>query len=194
VRNFLTIFLIVLLFPLVGGTDSTPNLLKETRLIRRVYLEVLSVPPTPIEMEWYLVYNKDSYLTALNHVIKERARRDAGYPTIKMKSYYETDLFKNKTPEKLPKEVLHFIIKYQVGGVNDTLESCISKMIDNAIVVADNHPVDGFDYLAECLINRTLSMKEANDLLKEYRKYSNEREGYQTVFNKLIEFEDFLFN
>lgn len=193
-RNFLTIFLIVLLFPLVGGTDSTANLLKETRLIRKVYLEVLNLPPTPIEMEWYLVYNKDSYFTALNHVIKERSKREAGYPTIKMKSYYETDLFKNKTPEKLPKEVLHFIIKYQVGGVNDTLESCINKMIDNAMVVADNHPVDGFDYLSECLMNRTLSMKEANDLLKEYRKYSSEREGYQAVFNKLIEFEDFLFN
>ena len=193
-RKFLTIFLIVLLFPLEGGTDSTNNLLRETHLIRRLYLEILNIPPTPHEMEWYLVYNKDSYQTALNHAIKERAKRDAGYPTIKMKAYYETDLFKNKSPEKLPKQVLNFIIKYQAGGVNDTLETCINKLIQTAIVVSDSDPVNGFDYLAECLINRPLSAKEANDLLKEYRKHSKEKDGYLAVFNSLTQFEDFLFD
>ena len=193
-RKFLTIFLIVVLFPLEGGTDSTTNLLKEIHLIRRVYLEVLKIPPTPQEMDWYIVYNKEPYYTALNHVIKERAKRDAGYPTIKMKAYYETDSFKDKPSQKLPKEVLNFIIKYQAGGVNDTMETCINKLIETAMVVAGHDPVDGFDYLAECLINRSLSAKEANDLLKEYRKHTKEKDGYLAVFNSLTQFEDFLFD
>lgn len=193
-RKFLTIVLIVFLFPLEGGSDSTNSLSKEMRLIRRLYLEVLNAPPTPSEIEWYFVYNKNPYNTALNQVLKERAKRDAGYPTIKMKAYYETDSFKNKPPEKLTKQALNFIIKYQAGGVNDTVESCINKLIEDAIAVSDGHPVDGFDYLSECLINRLLSAAEADRLMKEYQKHPDEKSGYLAVFNLLTQFEDFLFN
>jgi hypothetical protein len=148
------------------------------RLIRRLYLEVLNAPPTPSEIEWYFVYNKNPYNTALNQVLKERAKRDAGYPTIKMKAYYETDSFKNKPPEKLTKQALNFI----------------NKLIEDAIAVSDGHPVDGFDYLSECLINRLLSAAEADRLMKEYQKHPDEKSGYLAVFNLLTQFEDFLFN
>lgn len=186
-RRLILCLLAVCIFTQTAGSRDPLDFKKETRLIRKLYLDTLKVPPSLSEMEWYMVYNHHPYETAVEEVLERRT--SYGLPNIKDKKFYLSDEYMKREPELLNSWQRDMIIKYQSGDSRLSVDEASLKIIKTATVLAERDLLEGFDYLAECLMNRTLSVKESNSLLQIYK----EKDGFGAVFNEIKTYRDFLY-
>jgi len=154
----------------------------DARLIRRLYLDSTGMPPTIEEIEWYTIYNRDGYKIAVDWVIS--------YTNTNMRDYYLKEEYKNNQPVEIPQNILNNIIKYQVGNLKYTNKQAELKMIEfGGNLYTD--PLDIIDYFSLNMMARVTHIDEANLLLRVFRSFKNETEGYLEVISLIKEFRDF---
>lgn len=175
--------------PLSFGEEGN-NKVKESQLIRRVYLDVLNVPPSIKELEWYEVYNTNGYVLAVEYVLNNKS--NVLIPSFKkiLKEFLLSQEYKLKEFTPLSLEQRDIIIKYQ-SGIWTSEEEANKKLVLDAIISNEPGVMDPIDYLAECLMGRDTSAEEATLLNKILKRYPSEEEGYLMVLEELKTFKDF---
>lgn len=179
--------IVSILFLLIGTSSiGTNNSLKESRLIRRLYLDLLFYPPTPEELDWFLVYNtSNSYEVAVNWILSLPGIIGEDIDKDQYKIYLFSANYKNKLPIKLTPKEVDFLIKYQSGKKQCSIEIASQYFIKYAIQWKGSNPLDVIDYMALCLMAEETTVEEANKLLGIFRKYPVENEGYLAVLEEL---------
>jgi hypothetical protein len=173
------LLLILIFFPLTSS--SREKIKEDQRLIRRVFLDIKCVPPSPAELNWYLCYNHDPYLAAINWCTED----------ISLRKYLMSDKYKQIPPVKLNQKMLDLIIKYQCGNVNLTTQEADVLLIELATKEGLNDVVDTIDHMAICLMARSTNTTEINELLKIFKTQPNEKNGYLAVLNQLKTYTDY---
>lgn len=195
-RTFLLgLFVLLTLGAIEKNISNSPeNTRLQIRLIRKLYLEVLKFPPSPKELDWYLTYNSNPYNTALSWVLDQQASKEPGYPLIKMKSFYESKSFTERSPIKMNPDEIDNIVKYQSGCKDKNLKEAEFKLVEQALKNSDGDLVDALDYLSECLLGRVLSAWEANYYINESKKsLSSTEERLLTILKLLKLHEDCIY-
>ena len=156
----------------------------DARLIRRLYLDTIKMPPTVEEIEWYTTYNKDKgYELAVDWVLTKSS-------DIKFRSYYLSNAYKQKTPTLINEDVLDNIIKYQVGNLNLTDTRAVDLLIQCGEGIYSS-PLDIIDYFSLCMMSRVTHLDEANMLLRIFRSNKAEIDGYREVISTMKTFRDY---
>lgn len=165
----------------LAGDNST----MEARMIRRVFLDVKKVPPSPAELEWYLIYNTKSYEKAVDWIVNSTNNYTL------LKTYLLSDKYKQKESIKMDQLMLDNIIKYQSGNLNNSLDEASTILVRNAISCGEDNTVDTIDYISTCLMARPTRTQEINELLQIFRGYPNDKDGYLAVLDKIKTYPDF---
>lgn len=191
-RNMMSVlwvsFLLICSSPTMGEGNNQG---KDSRLIRKMFLDVLGVPPTPPELDWYLVYNSNSYIKAVETVTDKYASplKNLLYTVLISSSYKESGRVLLSNDEK------EMIIKYQSGMKNFSLTEAENRLVELSIINRDNGEVvtEPLDFLATNLMARNTTLEEENFLSKIVKKYPSEKEGYLKALKIMETYEDFLY-
>jgi len=193
VINFRKLSIVCLVFILtcLCNFDVNASTLKETQLIRRVYLEFLHIPPSITELEWYTVYcGNEGYKLAVYDVIARTSLntsvKDVIITHLMSKEYKESA---STLMSVWQREV---IIRYQSGDVKSTVTQAEQILITCALAIKDQDILDSIDFLCDNLIARSTTIAEANSLLAVYRQFSDEVPGLYAVLQCIKEFDDFV--
>ncbi len=190
-RLLLLVFLPFLLTPAKADTASVR---KEIRKIRRAFLDVIELVPTPEEVDWYVVYNQNGYAMAVDYLIQH-------VPAEKIESTREKLLnpnYPSTEEELLDKLVLEKNVIYLSGNWNspftpEVVESSKELLIRQALLASDDNPANTIDYLVNELTCRPSTLEEANELLKIFTKVSlkaDEIDAWKTVLAHIFELHD----
>jgi len=166
------------------------NILKtksEIHQIRRLYLDVMGIPPTPQEIEWFTVYETNGYEVAVNWVCN-KMNLDKSW-----KDYYKSKSYTTQLPHLMGDLLLERIIKYQSGKPKASLQEAEQYMIQTALKASDGNIDGAIDYMSECLTNRVTSTEEINNLLREFHLYPDDTSGLNAVLAKLKQSPDYRF-
>lgn len=192
VINFrkLSMLCFVFILTCLCNFDVNASTLKETQLIRRVYLEFLHIPPSITELEWYTVYcSKEGYKLAVHDVIARTSLSKSVKDVII--SYLLSKEYKESTPTLMSVWQRDVIIRYQSGDINNTVAQAEQTLITCALALGDQDILDSIDFLCDSLLSRSTTITEANSLLAVYRQFSDEKQGLYAVLQCIKEFNDF---
>lgn len=182
-RRSVNSLFICILASLLLSVSAAEESLKEGQLIRRVYLDLLGIPPTPKELNWYLTYNKpDPLKRAVNDIVQNNES---------LKEFLLSEDYKKKPLIPLSSLTLDLIVKYQSGMLKNSLEEADRKLVDISLKVVEDD-LNPLDFMAECLIGRVTTAQEETELLKIIKKYPSEEEGYLEALKIIKTFPDFL--
>lgn len=164
---------------------------REIRMIRRAYLDVTGLLPTPEEIDWYVVYNKNGYEMAVDYLTK-KAAPELSKETLLSKEYTEAeDTLLDRTV--LEKSII-YLTGFWKGTLSDELyETALQKFIKDALLVGDDNVSNAIDYMVNLLTCRPSSATEENELLKIFNKVSlkeNELSAWKTVLLHIFEMHD----
>ena len=182
---------IVCLFLVTGGLAKED----ESYLIRRAYIDVLGVVPTAEEIDWFCVYNNDSYRLAVEWILQNPSYK---WDEVKgdAKTYLHSDLYKTLKKMPISKKQMNHIILYIAGdtyeATEENVEKSIKKIINHAIN-SSSDDVETIDYICYRLMSRVTHLDEANYLskkLKEFKKTTNEEQAWLMLFNEILLLED----
>ena len=141
-KGILISFLVLLLSVTLWGSEiyELKDHLKEPQLIRRVFLDILGVPPTVEELEWFLVYNKNSYQTAVEEVLnRPQTPLNHLVPAIKklIKGVLLSDQYKLKERQFLSPSERNFILYYQSNVYGD-IDKADKQLVLNAMAMGES--------------------------------------------------------
>ncbi len=164
---------------------------REIRMIRRAYLDVTGLLPTPEEVDWYVVYNRNGYQLAVDY-LSQKAPPELPKEVLLSKEYTEGE----STP--LDRSVLERSIIYLSGLWKGTFseelyEAAVQKFIKDSLLVGDDNVSNAIDYMVNLLTCRPSSAAEENELLKIFNKVSlkeNELAAWKTVLLHIFELHD----
>jgi hypothetical protein len=183
-RNLVNTLFALVLVCFVSASEPISKELKEGQLIRRVYLDLLGVPPSSKELDWYLSYNTNPY----NEAVKTIAPININ-PSYK--DFILSDDYKKQIQTPLPPSTLELIIKYQAGMLRAPLIEADKRLVDISLKAAEND-LNPLDFMAENLMGRITTAQEETELQKIIKKYPTEEEGYLEALKKMKTFSDFL--
>lgn len=183
-------FLVVALITLVTNAFSNDSL-----IIRRAYLDTVGVVPTVTEIEWYCIYNKNSYETAVDWLINNHPDYKWNIPKDQAKIFLMSDTYKHQPKRPLSQEELNKILLYVSGYKNypvteENIKKASLQLVKNALN-PDLQNYDPLDYIANCLMSRSTNTMEANliaEILRQSKK--SETDTWLCVLDKLLKFED----
>lgn len=175
---------ILLILISLDVTFFAKNLLQESRMIRRLFLDTKQIPPTPDELNWYLCFNPKPYQAAVNWIVDQ---------TGASKEYLLSEEYTQSFPSKIDQSLLDFIIKYQCGNTKLTVEEADKLLIKVAIAGGEDNTTDVIDYMSFCLMARSTNIRETNELLKIYKQYPKEEDGYYAVLQQMKTYSDYRF-
>jgi hypothetical protein len=156
----------------------------DSRLIRRLYLDTIKMPPTIEEIEWYTTYNKTKgYEMAVDWVLTKIG-------DTRVRGYYLSNAYKTKPEVEVPQDILDSIIKYQVGNLKLTDKQAVDELIKCGEEQYSS-PLDMIDYFSMCMMSRATHIDEANLLLKVFRMSKTETQGYRDTISILKQFKDY---
>ena len=189
-RRLLT--LCILCAFLVGGALAKED---ESYLIRRAYIDVLGVVPTAEEIDWFCVYNNNSYRLAVEWILQHPSYK---WDEIKgdARIYLHSDLYKTFKKMPLSKKQINHIILYVAGDTREATEENVQKSIKKIINNAINSSLDDLeavDYICYRLMSRVTHLEEANYFvkkLKEFKKTATEEQSWLMLFNEILLLED----
>ena len=149
-------------FLLLITATSVAEIKNETFLIRKAYLDILGTVPTPEEMEWYMVYNDNSYEKAIDYLIKHPKNKWIHLSNETSKNILTSKEYKEKRRNLTPKQIEN-IISYVSGDIymNNILLYNKTKLVNDAIRT-NTKELDIIDYLSNCLLCRSTNLEEAN--------------------------------
>ena len=157
----------------------------DSRIIRRLYLDTVGVPPTIEELEWYTVYNDDGYSLAVEYVINKTADAE-------LKNFYLSAAYKTSSDTLIAEDVLNKIIKYQIGKLDVTSAQADEELIRLG-ELQYTAAADVVDYFSYCLMSRSTTLEETNKLLNIFRKAKTEKDGYKDILSCMKTFKDYLY-
>ena len=167
----------------------------ESYLIRRAYIDVLGVVPTAEEIDWFCVYNNDSYRLAVEWILQNPSYK---WDEVKgdARVYLHSDLYKTLKKMPISKKRMDDIILYVAGDTHETtaenVQKSKKKIINNAIE-SSLDDVEVIDYICYRLMSRVTHLNEANYLVqkfKEFRKTKSQDESWLELFNEILLLED----
>lgn len=169
--------LLVLLFLMmvnIGLGNNNTDLI----FLRRAYLTELGMPPSIAEIEWLLTYEKTPHATGIDYILnKKYGLEESDFKKAKRAFYLSSaqECYKG-TP--LTQSLQHYILRYQAGNLNATIEESKNALIGYAISMGEikEEPID---YLALCLWGKFTNTAEFNHLNKIYNATTG------SDFNKL---------
>ena len=156
----------------------------DSRLIRRLYLDTIKMPPTIEEIDWYTTYNKaKGYEMAVDWVLSQVGDD-------RVRGYYLSNAYRTKPEVEISADVLDNIIKYQVGNLKLTDNQAVEELIKCG---EDQYSstLDMIDYFAMCMMSRPTHIDEANLLLRVFRASKTETQGYKDTINIMKHFKDY---
>ena len=178
---------------LLANLNATSSQIRETSLIRRLYLDLLNVPPTPHELDWLLIYHpNNSFETAVCWILSKPELFSAESDKEACEQYLLSDVYKNKAKQKLTPETLKRIIEYQIGYNIVGIKDPETMLIEMSIGWGGEDIIEVIDYMCICLMSRSTNIDEANKLIKIFKNQPHQFLGYKAVLIEIKTFEDFL--
>lgn len=187
-RCVLLLFLLV--FPLLCGSADDMSR-REIKLIRRAFLDVTEFLPSPEELDWYVVYNRDGYPLAADYL----AQKSGGKWT---REKLLSPAYRDAPDQLVPREVLEKNIVYLAGLWRGEMSPAIfeegcKKFIKDALEIASENPAHAVDWMVSALTCRPASAEEENQLSAIFNKVSlkaTEQEALRTVLLHILELHD----
>jgi len=186
-RGFLKIFLTFLFFTFCATGNSPTEPLKEGQLIRRVYLDLLGIPPTSSELNWYLTYNRNGYEVAVKTI---RSKYLPLFLSDEDVERFLSNSYKQSPQVLMPQNILDGIIRYQSGSFKNSPEEADKKFVTISLKAIEDD-INPLDFMAENLMGRITTAQEENELQKIIKKYPSEYEGYLEALKKIKTYKDF---
>lgn len=157
-------------------------------LIRKLYLDVLKVPPMPSELEYYDTEFLDSYKAAVDEIIKPN--------NPKYHNFLSEEYKKNKISLTFSERanIIYYYVGFKHSNTLDpiTLKNAIMKLIEFSNIECDTL-TEKFDYFSIRMMGRRLTAAECNDLLKIYNdlnKSKSEDDSLYFIFLDIMNFND----
>jgi len=185
------LFLLCLMLSSAAPGAAEDPLHREIRLIRRAFLDVTELLPSPEELDWYVVYNRNSYALATEY-LAQKSQGKWEREQLLSPAYREA-------PEQLvPKEVLEKNVVYLAGLWRGEMspelyEAGSAKFIKDALEIASDNPSNAIDWMVNALTCRPSSAEEENELSAIFTKVSlkaTELEALKTVLLHIFELRD----
>jgi hypothetical protein len=189
-----TFFLVLALMVLtVSGMLANDN---SANLIRRAYIDVLGVPPTVVEIDWLLVYNKGkSYETAVDYLINN-PKCKWNIPKSLAKMLLLSKDYKEQAPKPmLPEQVIKNLFYITGLDINlpyteENIKMASYKLVNLALVCCDGE-TEIIDYLATSMMSRGTNLEEINYLTKLVRTSNkSEKDTWYDVLQEIMKFPD----
>ena len=188
--SFLVMSLVIIFTSGVLANDNTST------LIRKAYIDVIGVPPTIEEIDWYLVYNKDrSYELAVDYVInnpkcKWNISRELAKLLLLSKDYKDQPKA-SLLPEQIIKNLFYVTgMDVNLSYTEENKKIACYKLIQHAILCSDGE-TETIDYLANSLMSRGTNLEEINYLTKLFKSSSkNEDEAWLDVLQAMMKFPE----
>jgi hypothetical protein len=188
--TFLVLLLITNFISIVKAEDQTSN------LIRKAYIDVLGLPPTIQEIEWYMVYNKNnSYELAVDFLIKN-PKTKWNIPKNLAKLLLLSNDYKKQDKQPLLREQIIKNLFYSVGMNTDTpytednYRTACLKLINNAVLCSDGD-TEVIDYMTNCLMSRSTNLTEINHLMYIIKNTTkSEQDTWYDVLQEILSFPD----
>jgi len=169
----------------------------ESYLIRRAYLDVLGVVPTINELEWYCVYNTDSYEKAVAWLLTRPIIRcingeDVAKKKVLLLSKSYREQGKTLLPEGKLEDIIYYLAGYDGPRSEESLKNAKLQLISFSRVYEDGD-MQALDRLAVSLMGRETSVDETNHLLRILKcglDVVSEEESWLNTLEQLLTFED----
>lgn len=182
-----------LVFQLIfGGITSGSNAeqLQDIKLIRRAYIDVCGLVPTIKEMDWFIVYNRDGYVLAVDYLLKT-------YPTALDKEYLLSNEYKTQPSSKLSQATLTKVLFYVTGMsriavTEDSILQAKKRLVKDALECTDNEG-DAIDYICETLMSRVSNIQENNALLHSFKALcaiGEEQQAWVWLVDEILKLPD----
>ena len=185
------IFLLCLVLSLAhpGPAQDGPH--REVRLIRRAFLDVTELLPSPEELDWYVVYNRNGYALAAEYLAKKSEGKWSSEQLL-------TPSYRDAPEQAVPREVLEKNVVYLAGLWRGELSPALfeegsAKFIKDALEIASENPAHAIDWMVNSLTCRPASAEEENQLSAIFNKVSlktTELEALRTVLLHIFELRD----
>jgi len=181
-----------LLLTCVSPAATDDALHREIRKIRRAYLDVVGLLPTPEEIDWFVVYNQSGYPLAVNFLIQKDAQKQWSKDRLSAPEYMEAPAQLIERPV-LEKSVV-YLAGLWTGEMNEAvLEAGTEKFIKNALLATDERTSDAIDYMINLLTCRPSTAAEENEFTQIFNKVSlkeDEMSAWKTVLLHILEMHD----
>jgi hypothetical protein len=184
------LLLCLVLFYTTAGSGEEP-FQREIRLIRRAFLDVTELLPSPEEMDWYVVYNRNGYALAAEY-LAQKSQGEWSLEQLQSAAYRDA-------PERIiPKEVLQKNVVYLAGLWRGEMSPALfdegaTKFIKDALEMASENPSNAIDWMVSSLTCRPATANEENELFAIFNKVSlkaTELEALRTVLLHILELHD----
>ena len=185
------LFLLCLMFCFAASGPAEEPFQREIRLIRRAFLDVTELLPSPEEMDWYVVYNRNGYALAAEY-LAQKSRGAWSRDHLLSSAYREA-------PDRLvPREILEKNVVYLAGLWRGEMspglfEAGSAKFIKDALEIASENPSNAIDWMVSSMTCRPASAEEENELFGIFNKVSikaTEMEALKTVLLHILELRD----
>jgi hypothetical protein len=186
------LFLVLVLQMLFGGIMMAHvGQAQEIRLIRRAYLDVTGVLPTPEEMDWLVVYNTDGYNKAVEHLTTKY--RTGFTPEYLLSGAYTTTPAHEIPVDTLRRSVLYLVgIKASVQPSEQEYTQGKQRLIHQALLCTSSVD-DAIDYMCNLLMSRVSNTQENNMLARKFKDVvalSNEQRAWTCVLEEILKLPD----
>lgn len=167
----------------------------ESYLIRRGYIDALGVVPTIEEIDWYCVYNNNSYVLAVEWIVDHSFCKEVA-SKLQLKSWLLSENYTNSEKKPLTTQQINKIIVYVAGDKHTPTSENVNKSIKTIINHAKKYgssDLESIDYICSILMARESNKDEANFLLsvlREQRKRTTEEKSWLFVFEQILLLED----
>jgi hypothetical protein len=184
----------LLLLCLTNASPADPPqdaLHQQIRSIRRAYLDVLELLPTPEEIDWYVVYNQNGYPLAADFLSRKAPDQ---WPKERLLSPQYLESAEQPIERAILDKNVVYLSGLWTGEMSETLkEAGIEKFIKNALLATDEKVSDAIDYMINLLTCRPSSAAEENEFAEIFNKVSlkeDEMAAWRTVLLHLLEMHD----
>ena len=165
----------------------------ESFLIKRAYLDTIGLIPTPQEIEWYTVYNRNGYKLAVEWLMRN-PRYDWNIPRPYAKILLLSKEYRELPKVEIPKEQvlvnLLFVTGKSLTLTDENVKDARLTLINNAILCSDGE-TEIIDYMCNSLMCRGSNLIEINKLTKIFKESNKpELEAWMDVLDEILELED----
>jgi hypothetical protein len=164
---------------------------REVRLIRRAFLDVTEFLPSPEELDWYVMYNRNSYSLAAEYLANKSG--DVWSVQKLLSPAYRDAPEQLVSRQILEKNVIYLAGLWRGDITPAAFEAGSSKFIRDALEIASENPSHAIDWMVSSLTCRPASAAEENELSAIFNKISlkaSDAEALKTVLLHIFELHD----
>lgn len=167
----------------------------DIRLIRRAYIDITGYIPTTAEIEWYTVYNTDSYNTAVEYLL---TKYTGSLPVVLVKNLllskeYANFPLRSLTSSHVDKQLLYVTGMFRQGYTREDIHHAKLQLIEWA-TESTFSDVDAIDFMCQELLNRESHTQEANGFIKilntARETHKNQGEQWLCVLEEILRSPD----